>query len=144
MEPEGSLPCSEEPAPLVPILKHMRPVHTFPPHFHSNIIFPSMDMSSKWSLPFRFLSEVLYTFLISPMRATLPVNLILLDLFQKEINYICTNIVFSSKNAEIKMYKIWFYLLYGFETWSLTLSKENGLCLRRGCWGKHLEPSERK
>jgi len=54
MEPEGSLPCSQE---LVPILSHMYPVHTLPPYFfkiHSNIIHLAMPRSSEWSLPIRF------------------------------------------------------------------------------------------
>jgi len=42
MEPEGSLPCSQDPL-LIPILSQMPPVHTFPPYLpkiHSNIILP--------------------------------------------------------------------------------------------------------
>jgi len=42
---------------LVPILSHMKPVHTFPPHFpqiHSDITLSSIPRFSKWSLPFRF------------------------------------------------------------------------------------------
>jgi hypothetical protein len=42
MEPDGSLPCSQEP-PLVRILIQMHPVHTFTfifPKIHFNIIFP--------------------------------------------------------------------------------------------------------
>jgi len=43
---------------LVPILSQMNPFHTFPPYFpkiRSDIVLPSMLMSSKWPLPFRFI-----------------------------------------------------------------------------------------
>jgi len=49
MEPESSLACSQEP-PLFPALRHMNPVHIFPPYFfkiYSNIIFPSTPWSSS-------------------------------------------------------------------------------------------------
>jgi len=42
---------------LVPILSQMHSVHPSPPYspnIHSNIIFPSMPMSSNWSFPLRF------------------------------------------------------------------------------------------
>jgi len=47
MKTEGSLLCSQEPAPI-PILSQLNPVHTFPPYLpktHSNVIFPSMPLS---------------------------------------------------------------------------------------------------
>jgi hypothetical protein len=54
MEPEISLPCSEEPdAGPFP----MPEVHTFPLHFtkiHSNIFFPFTPRSTDWLLTFRF------------------------------------------------------------------------------------------
>jgi hypothetical protein len=56
MDPEGSLLFPQEPATtLVPILRQMHPVHTFPyyfPKIHSNIILPSMPKSSEycWTL----------------------------------------------------------------------------------------------
>jgi hypothetical protein len=43
--------------PLVLILSHMYPVHTFPPYFleiRSNIILLFTHRSSEWSLPIRF------------------------------------------------------------------------------------------
>jgi hypothetical protein len=39
MEPEGSLLCSQEPSPLVPVLSQMPQVHTFSPCF-PKIHFP--------------------------------------------------------------------------------------------------------
>jgi hypothetical protein len=67
---------------LVPVLSQMHPVHTLPPCFlkiHSNFSFPSTPMSSKLSLPFRFQTKMLYTYLISLSRATWPTHLTLLD-----------------------------------------------------------------
>jgi hypothetical protein len=61
MEPEGSLPCLQEPA-IGPVLIQMHPAHNFPPYFpniHYNIIFPSTRRSSEWSLPFRFPTSIL-------------------------------------------------------------------------------------
>jgi hypothetical protein len=43
MEPEGSLPCSQENPPLVPILSLIYVFHTIPPYLskiHSNIVNP--------------------------------------------------------------------------------------------------------
>jgi len=51
MEPEGSLPCSQEPGP---VLSQIHPLHTFSPYFpkiHSNISFPATPKSSEWCLP---------------------------------------------------------------------------------------------
>jgi hypothetical protein len=63
--------------PLVPILSHMNPIHTFPPYFpntHSTI-FPSTSRYSKWCLPLRFLRLRFYMhFPISRMRATCPAH----------------------------------------------------------------------
>jgi hypothetical protein len=43
MEPEGSLPCSQEPSPLVPILSQINPVQITPFYLskiYFNIIHP--------------------------------------------------------------------------------------------------------
>jgi hypothetical protein len=52
MEPEGSLPYSQQPT-TGPYLKSDDPVHTIPPYFliHSNIILPSTYKPSGWSFP---------------------------------------------------------------------------------------------
>jgi hypothetical protein len=47
MEPEGSVPCSQEPA-TGPILSQMNPVRSFPPYFskiRSNAISPPTPRS---------------------------------------------------------------------------------------------------
>jgi hypothetical protein len=65
----------------------MNQVHIFPQNFlkiHYNIIL-SMPRSSEWSLPFRFSNQSTVYIIISPMRATCPAQLILLDLITLEI-----------------------------------------------------------
>jgi hypothetical protein len=67
--------------PLVSIMSQMNPVHNFLPHFpkiHSNIIIASISRSSEWPLPFGVSNQNLVR--ISPMRATCPARVILLDL----------------------------------------------------------------
>jgi len=67
----------------VPILSHINAVNALTSHFlkiHYNIILPSKPLSSKWSLSSGSPTKTLYTPLLSPMRATCPDHLILLDL----------------------------------------------------------------
>jgi len=70
---------------LVPTLSQIHSVHKTLPNFpkiHFNITFPSTPTSSELSLPFRFPTDILHTFLISPMRATRPAHHNLLDLIK--------------------------------------------------------------
>jgi hypothetical protein len=70
MEPEGSLPYSQEPAALpYPYFSKIR----------SNIVLPSMFRSYECVFPSDFATEILHTFLLAPMRAAYPAHLMLLD-----------------------------------------------------------------
>jgi hypothetical protein len=52
MEPEGTWPCSQEPATC----PYPEPIHILKPYFrkiHLNVILPSTPMSSQWAPSFR-------------------------------------------------------------------------------------------
>ena len=71
--------CIQNSPPPVSILSQLDPVHTPISHFlmiHLNIILPSTPGSAKWSLS-------LYTPLLSPLRATCPAHLILVNCHPK-------------------------------------------------------------
>ena len=68
--------------PSVSILDQPNPVHIPTTHLleiHPNIIYPSTPRSPQWSLPLRFPQQDPIHPLSSPIRATCPANLILLD-----------------------------------------------------------------
>jgi hypothetical protein len=61
MEPEGPLRVHNSP-PLDPILSQMSPVNTFTTYFLKilfNIILPPTTRFDGWSLPIRFLDQIL-------------------------------------------------------------------------------------
>ena len=75
--------------PTVPILNQLDPVHTLTSYFlktHLNIIVPSMPGSPKWSLSLRLPHQnPVYAPLLSPIRATCPAHVILLDFITRTI-----------------------------------------------------------
>ena len=67
----------------VPILSQINPVHASQSHFlkiHFNIILQSRSVFSKWSLLIGTPFETMYAPLPSPVRATCPAHLFLIDL----------------------------------------------------------------
>jgi len=87
MEPKGSLLHSQAPA-TVPLLGQFDPVHTPTSHYlkiHLNIIFPYKPGFPSDLFPPGFPTKTLYTSLLSPIRATCPAHLILLDLITRTL-----------------------------------------------------------
>ena len=80
MEPEGSYRIHKRPPP-VPILGQPNPVHTTSHvlEVHPNITHLPTPRSPQWSLSLRFRHQDPINPLSSPIRATSPAHLILLD-----------------------------------------------------------------
>jgi hypothetical protein len=69
--------------PEVPVLSQINPIHTIPSYpskIHFHIVHPPMSWSSQWSPSFDFLTNILYAFFLSPIHATCPTHITLLDL----------------------------------------------------------------
>ena len=78
-KPKVHIPHSQAPANcLYPGPAQSSP-YTHILEIHPNIIHPSTPRSPQWSLSLRFPHQTLYTPLSSPIRATCPAHLILLD-----------------------------------------------------------------
>ena len=74
--------------PPVPIPGQPNPVHITTSHLleiRPNIIHPSTPRSPQWSLSLRFPHQDIYTPLSSPIRATCPTHLILLNFITRTI-----------------------------------------------------------
>jgi hypothetical protein len=81
MEPEDSLPCSQDPI-TGPYSRPDNSVHSLLPHLykiHFNIILPSTPILPSGPFPWGFSIKMLYVSLFSPTRVTCPAHLILLD-----------------------------------------------------------------
>jgi hypothetical protein len=77
MEPEGMLTCSHKILTLVPNLSQMNHVHSLTPHVFKtpfNTFLPAIPQPHMWPVPFKFLTKILYEFLI-PMCAMHPAHL---------------------------------------------------------------------
>jgi len=93
----------------------MNSINALPCYFKtwSNIIFPPTPRSSYWCiLPSDFPDKILYAFLMSPIRVTCPVHLIIIDLITLKIFcgvYKLRNSSFCSL-LQPPAYKMWLIL----------------------------------
>ena len=84
MNPEGSLPPSQEPPP-VPILSHINPIHAFPYHFLSHfLLFSHLQLGLPSGLfPSGFPTKILYAPPLFPIRATFSAYLFFFELITR-------------------------------------------------------------
>jgi hypothetical protein len=83
MEPEGSLPCSQEPSTgLHSEPDQSNPYHPILSEIHFNTVHPPTSWSSQWSLSFWYSHQ----YPICSPRATCPANLILLVNLHTQVN----------------------------------------------------------
>jgi hypothetical protein len=78
MEPEGSLPCSQQPI-SGPVLGQMNVVSTHPVYLFKIVLILSSHIRISLS-SFMFSEQMLHAFLISPERARCSTHPILIDL----------------------------------------------------------------
>jgi hypothetical protein len=81
MEPEDSFPCSQERSiGPYPEPHRSNPYHPILSKIHFNVIHPPTSWASQWSPSFRLSHQYPICIPPSPIRATYPAHLILLDL----------------------------------------------------------------
>ena len=102
--------------PPVPILGQPNPVHITTSHLlkiHSNIIHPSTPGSPQWSLSLRFPHQDPIHPLSSPIRATCPAYLILLDFITRTIlGEECKRVLLITKDYRTAYFTIPFNLFF--------------------------------
>ena len=120
--------------PPVHILSQLDPVHTPTSYFqkiHLNIKFPSSLCLPSGSFPPSFPTNTLYTLLLSPIRATCPVHLILLDFITRKTFHIKRQFIailaVTTKEIidNLSSYAVSFFT-FAAGTWISMLTKKQG------------------